>query len=174
MIINLAETVGYNAHELVKVKEATLLIEKVINSEEFKYNVLNYTQKNGKIGFHFRKTIFGKNIDYPYTNQEVFDMIMLSKEHAGNKAPHQMDLYLHLLAESNDGVVGYGNADEKEIYTYNNWFNIILSTEEYAGHIVHEWTHKLGFDHAFGRFAPNRDNSVPYAIGELVVRLAKK
>ena len=83
-----------------------------------------------------------------------------------------MDLYLVLLPQVNPNVVGYGNPGNKEIYTYRNWFEQ-FTVAEYAGHITHEWCHKLGFDHSF-QHNRKRKYSVPYAIGDLTEGLVEQ
>ncbi len=98
----------------------------------------------------------------------------MAKEHVGDINSNQIDLYLNLLDENNKDVVGYGNPEEKEIYTYKNWFNDLLDEKEYAAHIIHEWTHKLGFDHAFSKYARKREYSVPYAVGDIFKIVADK
>jgi hypothetical protein len=110
--------------------------------------------------------------DTYYTNQEIYAMIMNAKETHGNVSNGSMDLYLVLKDGSDGNVVGFGLQNKKEIYTYKDMFDI-KKPKQIANHITHEWTHKLGFSHAeiTTRFG-NRDNSVPYAIGNMIEDLS--
>ena len=159
--INLVEVNGYDNERLIILKESLKIIETVINSDQFKETVLNFP-------FHFRSGLFGYMKDTYYTNQEIYSMIMNANETHGNVSNGSMDLYLVLKNGSDGNIVGYGNQNEKEIYTYKEIFDL-KKPKEIANHITHEWTHKLGFTHAeitssFG----NRNNSVPYAIGNMI------
>ena len=66
-------------------------------------------------------------------------------------------------------------------YTYPNTVRIWMNTKYFtpytpsqvAGNMFHEWTHKLGFEHATS-YSIARDSSVPYAIGYLIRDLGKK
>lgn len=68
-------------------------------------------------------------------------------------------------------AVGYGKPGDKIIYTYS-WFFDNASESEIAGHIAHEWSHKVGFDHRY-KPHPGRENTVPYAFGTLIQRYIK-
>jgi hypothetical protein len=169
--VNVINTTGFSAETLDKVTKAKEAIGKVFNSDIFKDAVLNF-QFDGEETFYYRRTIFGNLIDHAYTNQEVFDILMKGNESPGNSSASSMDLYLVLLQEVNPNVVGYGNPGSKEIYTYRNWFET-FTVAEYAGHITHEWTHKLGFSHSF-HHNRKRKYSVPYAIGDLIEAFIEK
>lgn len=164
--INLVESVGYDESRLKTLKDALDLIEKIINSEEFKNKILSFK-------FYFRSGFFGYLKDTVYTNSEVYEMIMKATEAPGNIAEGSIDLYLHLIDGDNGSVIGYGNPTEKEIYTYKAMFDK-MKTEALANHITHEWSHKLGFTHAHIEtpLIGKRDKSVPYAIGNIVEELA--
>ena len=163
--VKILNPVGFSPESLIKVNTAKDAIEKVFNSDKFKDAILNFTYDGNKT-FFYRRTVFGNPLDHRYTNEEVFDLLMKAEENSGNADSGSMDLYLILLQEVNSGVVGYGNPDCKEIYTYRNWFET-FTVAEYAGHITHEWTHKLGFDPSF-HYNRKRKYSVPYAIGDMV------
>ena len=52
----------------------------------------------------------------------------------------------------------------------NDKFFTTNSLGKVAGNIVHEWTHKLGFEHDFNSTA-RRNYSVPYAVGNIIQEL---
>jgi hypothetical protein len=169
--VNIASAEGFSNDQLEKVYNAKDLIESVLNSDTFKGAILNFTFK-GKKTFFYRKNILGRWLDDPYSNEEVYQIIMQSYEKHGDVNQNQMDLYLNLLPTINKDVIGYGYPGSKEIYTYRNWFdNFTLA--EYCGHITHEWVHKLGFSHAH-HHNWKRKFSVPYAIGDIIEELAEQ
>jgi hypothetical protein len=89
------------------------------------------------------------------------------------------DLYLELIQKkrpypsffNQNPEVGFGDHKEKEIYTYSWWFHQAKDWE-YAGHIAHELSHKLGFDHDQKPTA-TRIYSVPYAFQQIIESICK-
>jgi uncharacterized protein YjaZ len=69
-------------------------------------------------------------------------------------------------------AIGYGEDGDVEIHTYT-WFFDSADLPELAGHIAHEWSHKIGFQHLYVRHK-NRDKTVPYAFGNLVKKYAAR
>lgn len=165
LVINLISHINYSGARLVKLQSALKQLQSVLNSQQFKDAVLNYTT-DGKPTFSFKKNLF--HSFEIYTNKQVFEMIQQAHEVPGNVTDGSVDLYLELLNGGGGSTVGYGNPGNETIYTYSEWFD--AQTEaSIADHIAHEWTHKIGFDHAkYAWQDKNRDRSVPYGIGELV------
>lgn len=69
-------------------------------------------------------------------------------------------------------AIGYGEAGDVEIFTYS-WYFDRASLADIAGHIAHEWSHKIGFQHLYVRHK-NRDKTVPYTFGNLVKKYAEQ
>jgi len=69
-------------------------------------------------------------------------------------------------------AIGFGESGDVEIHTYT-WFFDAADLAELAGHIAHEWSHKIGFQHLYMRHK-NRDKTVPYAFGNLVRKYAAR
>ena len=165
---NLIESNEYDEVRLAKLNQALKSIEKVFNSDDFKQQVL-------KFPFFFRKNWFSKwYIDEFHTNEQVYEKLMIAIEKHGNVSEGAMDLYLTLLEGEDGSVIGYGDARQKEIFTYKKRFDE-MQLYQIANHITHEWTHKLGFTHATIKtpIIGRRDNSVPYAIGYIVEKIIK-
>ena len=165
--LNLIKTTGYDEPRLLKLRGALAPVENILNSQQFKDAVLNFTT-NGELTFSFKKNWF-KSFD-TYTNEEVYKMIMQAHELHDNIMDGSVDLYLDLKEGSDGNVVGYGLPGDEIIHTYKEWFdNPDRKNQEIANHIIHEWCHKIGFEHAQQPWQDiNRNNSVPYAIGNLV------
>lgn len=171
--VNLVEANGYTEDQLIKVQRTITLIEQVINSTAFKDAILNFRRNgNGKRSFSFKKHPLARF--KKYSNAKVYDKIVAAKQRAGNVQDGSMDLYLTLVPGGDGVTIGYGYPKDKEIFTYSEYFNRATDAS-LANHFVHEWCHKIGFDHAFHAWQDkNRDFSVPYAIGNLVESLAEK
>ena len=165
--VNVVSAIGYTGKRKILLDSAVTAIEKTINSDEFKTEVLS---KN----FSFKKNWF-KSFE-KYTNKEVYDLIMLAQEVHGDQANSQIDLHLKVLEEDGGKVYGYGNPEDEMIFTYRSFLDDPNTTVgDYANHIVHEWSHKIGFEHAFSIVLdPNWLKSVPYAVGNLVQKLIEK
>ncbi|MBN22981.1 MAG: hypothetical protein CL678_16975 [Bdellovibrionaceae bacterium] len=148
-----------------KIYAAAEVFETVINSEEFKEAILNFTY-NGKKEFVDNNGM---------TNQEVYDTIMRGAEGYLNEPNHQADLDLQLYWArwwKKWRVVGYTYPNTSRIYMNKYYFNV-FTPSDVAGNMAHEWMHKIGFDHDFNRTA-RRPYSVPYAVGDLISEIAQK
>lgn len=162
MRVSLGKVTGYTATEQTKLREATGLMEKVFNSREFRDAVLS-SQHDGKPGF----------ADDARSPKEIYEAIRAAKENFTEAADGEVDLNLSLKSLSwfNRNVVGYTTPSSDTITTNRRFFSNYDSAEV-AGHLAHEWLHKLGFEHDHASTA-DRPHSVPYAVGDLVERLAK-
>ncbi len=159
------EMKGFDQEGRMKVLASLAILENIFNQEKFRQLILDYSHPGNK-GFYFRKNMWGKYIDTPYSNQQVLSMITNAVELSGNVQHGQVDLYLNLDPRKGGGTVGYGYPSQKDIYTYSDWFTSFNSLG-YASHIAHEWCHKLGFTHSHKK-SEKRKYSVPYAIGYMV------
>ncbi len=66
------------------------------------------------------------------------------------------------------GVIGYTNQSTKTVYMNTRFLNMSDYTAgDVAANILHEWMHKLGFDHDFNSTG-RRPCSVPYGSGNIV------
>lgn len=162
MRVSLGKVSGYTATEQKKLGAATDLMAKVLNSREFRDAILNNTWA-GKPGF----------ADESRSPREIYEAIRAAKENFTDAADGEVDLNLKLETFSwfNRKTVGYTTPSSDTI-TSNRRFFSNYEPAEVAGHLAHEWLHKLGFehDHAATR---DRPYSVPYAVGDLVEKLAQ-
>jgi hypothetical protein len=144
-----------------KVQKAFEIIKKVVASKEFRDRVLNFT--------YLGKKQFIDNDGK--TNAQIYQMLLDGKEDLTPEGDNQMDLELQLYY-SWRSTVGYTTPGELRIYMNTKFFDP-YTPSEVAGNVFHEWTHKLGFDHA-SSYSVARDNSVPYAIGYMIEELGKQ
>jgi len=100
-----------------------------------------------------------------YTNEEVYNKIMSGSETLSPEVDNEADIFLQIRRKYSRNVIGYTNGTKFQ-YTYINWFNK-MSIEALAGHLAHEWTHRVCFVHD-KRNSYSRQFSVPYACGYFV------
>lgn len=151
--------VNFGVPDQQKVEKAIDIIKAVLTSPEFKHRVINFKYKDG--GFIDNKGL---------SNAEIYQKVLEGKEDLFPEIDYEMDVELELYYSSKN-TVGYTYPDTTRIWMNTKYFNV-FTPAEVAGNIFHEWTHKLGFDHAT-YYSESRDASVPYAIGYLIRDLGK-
>ncbi len=155
------ELFDFEPDDETKLYKAVDIIKKVVASSEFRTKVLNYTYGG--------KKQYVDNLGL--TNQQIYQKLLDGREELKPEVDNQMDLELQLYY-SWRSTVGYTTPGELRIYLNTKFFDS-YTPAEVAGNVFHEWTHKLGFDHA-SSYSVARDSSVPYAIGYIVEELGKK
>ncbi len=144
------------------MEDAFVLIEKVMNSEEFKQRVINYIDFSGKRNFTSNRGL---------TNEQVYESLMTGKEMInGDRTPGEMNFNVSRYLKSWSKVIGYTNMGSNNVIHVNGKFYSRFKAEEITGNITHEWIHLCGFSHA----SANDHDSVPYAVGYIMGDLAKK
>lgn len=151
---------GFSGDSLVKIQKAFEVLEKVVNSEEFKERVINFKNTKGQRAFASNNGL---------TNEEIFERFMDGRETLQPNTPGEMNYYLSLYNSRWSRVIGYTSASTNVININWKYFRT-FKPNEVAGNLAHEWTHKIGFDH---KSAAEHD-SAPYAIGYIVEELAAK
>lgn len=152
----------FRSDEIKKVNKAVSIIKTIINSPEFRDLVLNHTFQQEKK--------FNENNGY--SNEEIYQIILLGAEIIGNQEINNtMDVELELY-EDNSKTIGYTFPHTPRIWMNRKYFSQ-YSHAQVAGNLMHEWMHKLGFTHAF-KWNKDREHSVPYAIGYFIEDLALK
>lgn len=151
---------GFDATSTVKLEKAFEVLEKVVNSEEFKERVLNFKNSQGLRAFASNRNL---------TNEQIYSQFMDGRETLQAGTPGEMNFFLSLYYKRFSKVVGWTNAS---INTINiNWkFFRNYKAHDVAGNLAHEWTHKLGFGH---KSAAEHD-SAPYAIGYIVSEMGER
>lgn len=162
--VNLIAATGFTANERAKLDKAIVIFETVINSEEFKQRILNYTYQ--------KKQQFVQNGGQ--TNLQIFETMMAGKETFTTQADSVADFNLNLYTFSwfKRGVVGETNPGTSKI-SMNRRFYSSFQPYQIAANMIHEWCHKIGYDHDYKSTA-RRPYSVPYAVGNLMSELGKK
>ncbi|MCO4754350.1 MAG: hypothetical protein KC478_07695 [Bacteriovoracaceae bacterium] len=149
---------GFNSEQEQKMKLALDKLLLVVKSKAFKDAVLNHEYK-GQKRFYKNKGM---------TNEQIYNHILNGMEDLSPAKDHEMDLELTLYY-SKTNTVGYTYPNTSEIWVNDRYFNK-YSLGEVANNAIHEWLHKIGFEHSFYNNS-DRPYTVPYAIGEIAEKI---
>ncbi|MFP5386003.1 MAG: hypothetical protein ACLGHN_07980 [Bacteriovoracia bacterium] len=150
--------IGFSGNSLNKLEMAFRALEIAVNSREFKDRVINFRNSRGERRFASNKG---------YSNEEIYELFMEGREILQPGTPGEMNFHLKLYYRPWSRVIGYTSGDTNLIHI--NWkFFKNYEPHEVASNLAHEWTHKMGFDHASAK----EHDSAPYAIGYIVGDIA--
>ncbi len=145
-----------------KLFQAVELLRAVFSSPEFRERILRHRYQ-GRYGYHMNEQ---------ETNRRLYAKILAGGEELYPTRNNAMDVEIEFYADFESQVLGYTYPRSRRIWMNTKYFNH-HSPAEIAGHLVHEWLHKLGYDHERER-SPRRRFSVPYAVGRIVREVGKK
>lgn len=163
--INLKSS-NFFANDLLKLNKAIKYVEEFINSVEFEVLVLNYkfTDSDGFVREYFHYTDLSR--------AEVLAKIFSGSEVLNPEADGEADIQIELDTSWTRNVIGYTYPTTPWQWIYAKFFRN-WSAEEIAGNLMHEYMHKLGFDHEY-QYTYDREYSVPYALGYACEEYAKR
>jgi hypothetical protein len=151
---------GFSGSHLTKMNTAFEVLEKVVNSEEFKDRVINFKNTKGERAFASNNGL---------TNEQIYEQFMEGRETLQPNTPGEMNFYLKLYNNFFSRVIGYTSAEINTININKKFFKNYRPSDV-AGNLAHEWTHKMGYDHK----SAQEHDSAPYAIGYIVDELGLK
>ena len=93
---------------------------------------------------------------------------MLGAETLSPEEDEEIDIDITLYY-SNNSTVGYTYPNTNRIWV-NDKFFAVNSLGKVAANVLHEWTHKIGFDHDFKR-TTRRNFSIPYGVGTIIEKM---
>lgn len=158
-----ADLKGFDADQEQKLQEAFDLIKKVVASDEFKRKVI------GKVYSGKKQYVDNGGL----SNAQIYKRMLEGSEMLSPGENNAMDLALEPYREPGS-VIGYTMPSIRTIYLNTKYLNSNnFEINEVAMNLTHEWLHKLGFKHAASKTA-NRADSVPYAIGYIMKKLAAR
>lgn len=152
---------NFTASQEAKVEAAIELIKKVIRTTKFRDMVLNHTFNGAK-----------KFASTSKTNLQVYNSIIAGAETLYPTVDNEMDLQLELYTDMSSNVVGYTYPNTTKIWMNHKYFDTYTSNQV-ARNLIHEWSHKLGYDHDFSATS-QRPYSVPYGLGTIMGQLASE
>lgn len=146
-------------------KDALQVLNKVINSDDFKNEVL-------KKHFDWQNLFSYQTYPVPISNEEVLKTLY-SESHDITITFKTGKMYNWRLRKMY-GTLGKTNLNSLETNSLIWWLNPVgdykRSVRNYASHIAHEYCHMRGFSDKATN-PPNFPDVVPYAIGNIVQRL---
>lgn len=159
--VNILATKYFASKDHKKLDKIIAAVESVLSSEAFREKVLNYTYQ-GKKQFAWND---GKS------NEQIYREIMQANESSTPGVNGVVDVSLHAWTPWYifSRALAYTTPTTK-------WINIKKSylrkgsIASLSDTLVHEWTHKLGFNHDYNSTA-ERPYTVPYAVGGIVYDL---
>ena len=147
-----------------KVLHAAEVLQQVVNSDAFNARILN---------FHHEVTgaqEFQDNLGL--SNLEVLEKLRSGVETLKPDVDDTMNFTLSGYIKWNpfSSTIGETSPDVSEIGMANSFVRN-ATTSDIVGNLMHEWTHKAGFDHSF-EYNERRNSSVPYAVGSIACEIA--
>ncbi len=154
------DLVNFESLRREKMEEAIEIIKLVIATEEFKNRILNHTYNGARTFVDNRG----------YTNAQIYKIMLDGAEKLQPTKNNAMDVEVELYTASTN-VVGYTYPSSRRIWVNTKYFDQ-YTPAGVAHNLMHEWMHKLGFDHS-SSWNSARDYSVPYAIGDIMGEVGK-
>jgi hypothetical protein len=144
--IQVHERINFTPEESEKHAKAVEEAWIVLNSQRFKekFLKLKLTSSEG------------------LSNLEVYEKLMSGYDEISKESDRDIDVYAEMYYKNNR-VVGYTSPSTRKTYVNRKFFQN-YDTADVACNLVHEYLHKVGFDHKSAK----EHSSVPYAIGYLV------
>ena len=112
------------------------------------------------------------------SNQQVYDFLMGGAEEypvqseANQLADMRLTIYNPPRYRSQSSTLAFTSVDDPYLHIYKKYYQS-ATVAELSNTLVHEWTHKMGFDHDYDE-TPQRPYSVPYGVGDIIEELVSK
>lgn len=146
------EALNYTQEQTAKLREAEVIIAKIFNSEAYKKAVLSNSFTNTK----------------GLSNLQIYEKLYEGAEALQPAVNYQLDLKVEMYYSFWSKVIGYTYPETLVVYTHSKFYDYYTACQM-ASNLVHEWTHKMGFDHT----SAGDSTSVPYAHNDIVESLCK-
>lgn len=146
LTIQVHERVNFTPKEVAKHKQACIEAEKVLASKRFKDKFLEKKLTN----------------NLGHSNIKIYEMLQSGSDNFNKEVDSDIDVYVEMYYKNNK-VVGYTTPSINKTYLNRKYFTG-YDAADVACNLVHEYLHKVKFDHK----SASEHTSVPYAIGYLV------
>lgn len=150
--VNLVKLTDFNEAQADRFKSILVKVETILNSPEFKSEVLGHTHK-GAPGFF-------DSIDTP---AKVYETLTAK--------PWQIE-YIIKYRRFSTSTIGYTYPSVSWVAIYADKFRSMADCQ-IAANVAHEYSHKLGYTHSM-KWTKDRPYSVPYGLGAIVEGLCSK
>jgi hypothetical protein len=144
-----------------KAVQSAVLLQSVINTQEFKDKILSFINSKRKIEFAENQGL---------TNIQVYEVLMSGQERLRPEKDYEWDFEVNFYTGRRfSKVIGFTFPNITYINCNTRFFNN-MDIWEIAGNYAHEYCHKLGFDHVSAK----QYDSIPYAVGYIVQELGEE
>ena len=167
LVVNVLGRSNFTENQSAQLGRVSTLLNHALNGEDFKNAVLNFSYQG--------KKQFVQNNGM--TNEQIYHFLMSGAEKyptaqlANEKADMNLTIY-YPRWYSRSSAVAFTSTSDPFLHIYNNYYNTALLSE-LSNTLVHEWTHKMGFDHDY-KNTPQRPFSVPYGVGGIIEGLVSR
>jgi hypothetical protein len=162
--LDINEMNGFSEYNKQRYIRGANLVVEVFNSYEFEKRVMDYTWdgntdfKNSYVDGSFK------------SKKEIIRMIRSGADKYNPEADSDIDIKVTYYYNRWSSAIGYTYPNTYATWINGKYFNQ-FTPSSIAGNISHEYTHNLGFSHAY-KNNPTRQHTVPYAIGYIVKDIA--
>lgn len=169
---------GYIAPEHIKkLNAAAVLCERVVNDPEFKEKICGFKWSvSYRVGFFRRKWVTESGVGFRMSEgldaAGVYAEIEKGDELQKGAKDGEIDIIVNVDYPGKRGILGWTTPTIVNQYI-SGWFLEDAEIWEIVGNFIHEWMHKIGFDHEY-RSTVLRPFTVPYAVGEIAEAIAKR
>ncbi len=125
-------------------------LKRLILTTTFKNNVLSETYCNTSM-----------------TTAQVWARICSGRENWRPTEDNQIDAYQEVYAGT-QGTIGYVSSVNADTINSNSYYMNQYDPSNVAGHVMHEWTHLLGYSHSGGDPACGNEGDVSYEVGSFM------
>lgn len=148
---------SFDATSKRKLDEASIILENVINSNDFAEHVLATNFKVGNFGL---------------SNTSILELIKSGMDSIALKPKdYSIDIRV-LLYDDYKGGLEFGRTDMKtHITETHRCFIVNNDVKCYVSHLAHEYLHQIGFYDERTWIFGKKTKSVPYKIGNIVNRI---
>jgi hypothetical protein len=153
--------IGFDSTRATKMRRAIEVVRLVVGTEEFRKRVLDHTWNGVKTYVDNRG----------HSNLTIYNNILDGGESLQPTKNNTMDMEVELYY-ANNSTVGYTYPNTRRIWVNQKFFDQ-YNVASVANNLMHEWLHKLGYDHA-QTWSTSRDFSVPYGVGRIVGQVGLK
>jgi hypothetical protein len=160
-----------------KIDLASVVAEQVLNDPEFKQSVLDFKwEVSYRVGFFRRKWVTESGTGFRMSEgldaAGVWGKIEAGDELQKGAVDGEVDIIINVDYPGKRGILGWTMPSILNQHI-SGWFLEGAEVYEIVGNMIHEWMHKVGFDHEY-RGNVLRPFTVPYAVGDIAERIAKR
>jgi hypothetical protein len=164
---------NFEGSELIKLNDARFVLERVLNSREFKLAVIGFTSKTRSRKSFLHPWVYRTQPGFLWNNRKsnfhVYNQIISGQDRFEDAEDKEVNIHITLDRRNGGSVIGYTYPSTRMTWIYESFFGRATAAS-IASNMMHEYCHNLGFGHPF-KSTWDRQYSVPYGLGSIVKKL---